>query len=88
MSSPHPHVVWTELASRESDGLEVSLLWNKSDGRVKLAVADARLDQDFEFRVASADALAAFYHPFAYAPSQSFGSVEIEREHSNLRQQV
>ena len=37
---------------------------------------------------ANADALAAFYHPFAYAPSQSFGSVDAERESPNLRQQV
>ncbi len=79
---------WRELANRETDGLQVSLLWNSADGRVKVAVADTRLDQDFEFRVASADALAAFNHPFAYAPSWSFGSVEVERDPVYLRQQV
>ena len=58
---------WTELAGRENEGLEVSLLWNKSANRVKVAVADARQSEHFEFDVAGADALAAFHHPFAYA---------------------
>ena len=58
---------WTELAGRENEGLEVSLLWNKSANRVKVAVADARQNEQFEFDVAGADALAAFHHPFAYA---------------------
>ncbi len=66
---------WRELASRESDGLEVSLLWSKTAGRVKVTVADSRLGEEFELDVASADALAAFHHPFAYATGRgtSFG---------------
>jgi len=63
------HEIWTELADRESDGLEVALLWNEASGRVKIAVADTRLDESFELHVGSADALAAFHHPFAYASS-------------------
>ena len=57
------------------EGLEISLLWSKTTDRVKVAVADARLDEQFEFDVAGADALAAFYHPFAFAASRglSFG---------------
>jgi len=58
---------WTELAGRENEGLEVTLLWSKSANRVKVAVADARQNEQFEFEVAGADALAAFHHPFAYA---------------------
>lgn len=65
---------WKELAGRENEGLEVSLLWNKSADRVKVAVADARLDEQFEFDVAGADALAAFYHPFAYAAAEASAS--------------
>jgi hypothetical protein len=61
---------WKELASRGTDGLAVSLLWSRSAGRVRVAVVDARLDEQFEFDVAGADALAAFYHPFAYAASR------------------
>lgn len=63
------HDIWTELADRESDGLEVTLLWDEATGRVKIAVSDSRLDESFELHVASADALAAFRHPFAYASS-------------------
>jgi hypothetical protein len=79
---------WKELASRECDGLVVSLLWNRASDRVKVAVADTRLDEDFEFRVAGADALAAYYHPFAYAPPPGFGPLEVERESPYLRQQA
>jgi hypothetical protein len=61
---------WRELASRESDGLEVSLFWSKTADRVKVTVADSRLQQEFELDVAGADALAAFHHPFAYATAR------------------
>jgi hypothetical protein len=60
---------WTELADRANDGLEVTLLWSRSSGRVKVAVSDSKLGDRFELHVAHADALAAFYHPFAYAGS-------------------
>ena len=58
---------WQELAGRANEGLEISLLWSKTTGRVKVAIGDARLNEQFEFDVAGADALAAFYHPFAFA---------------------
>jgi len=64
-----PHDTWTELADRESDGLEVTLLWSRSSGRVKVAVSDSKLGERFELEVARADALAAFHHPFAFAAS-------------------
>jgi hypothetical protein len=60
---------WTELADRANHGLEVRLLWSRSSGRVKVAVSDSKLGDRFELHVAGADALAAFYHPFAYAAS-------------------
>lgn len=66
MSSTHSRHAWRELAGRENDGLGILLLWSKSAGRVKVAVTDAKRDEQFEY-VAGADALAAFYHPFAYA---------------------
>jgi hypothetical protein len=58
---------WQELAGRENEGLEITLLWSKTAGRIKVAVDDARLNEQFEFDVAGADALVAFYHPFAFA---------------------
>jgi hypothetical protein len=79
---------WSDLASRDGDGLEVLLLWNRVDGRVKVAVTDVRLNESLDFDVAGADALAAFYHPFAYAPSQSFGSGEVGRGSINLQSQA
>ena len=75
----HSHDDLAELASRDNEGLEISLLWSKSADRVKVAVADATLDQQFEFDVAGADALAAFYHPFAYAAGR-LGSSGAMRE--------
>ena len=76
MNESHPHEIWNELAVRENDGLAVTLLWSKATGRVKVAVIDAYLDEQFEFRVPGADALAAFHHPFAYAAGLcgSFGN--------------
>ena len=58
---------WKELASRERDGLVVSLFWSRTADLVTLAVADQNLDEEFHINVAGAHALDAFYHPFAYA---------------------
>ena len=82
MSTPCQHHTWSELAVRENDGLAVSLLWSRGSGRVKVAVVDTQLDEQFEFHVAGADALAAFHHPFAYAtgPAASFGDTGPRRD--------
>jgi hypothetical protein len=61
---------WVELAKRTADGLEVTLLWNRSSNRVKVAVSDERLCHHLDFEVARADALSAFYHPFANAAAR------------------
>ena len=67
---------WRELASREADGLAVTLLWSKTSNKVKVTVADTRLDEAFEVEVAGAEALAAFYHPFAYAAREQAGVLD------------
>ena len=59
---------WKELAHRSANGLEVALLWSRAADRVKIAITDDKQDEHFELEVANGDALAAFYHPFAYAP--------------------
>ena len=76
MSAPCQRHTWSELAVRENDGLAVTLLWSKATGRVKVAVSDACLEEQFEFHVPGAEALEAFHHPFAYAagPCGSFGN--------------
>ncbi|MGH2797457.1 MAG: hypothetical protein ACRDM0_07230 [Thermoleophilaceae bacterium] len=61
---------WVELAKRAADGLEVVLLWDRSSNRVKVAVRDERLCHHLDFEVARADALSAFYHPFAQAAAR------------------
>ena len=62
---------WRELASREDNGLEIRLLWSKSAERVKVAVLDQRLGESFDLDIAGADALSAFYHPFAHLAAES-----------------
>ena len=83
---------WKELATRESDGLTVSLFWNPATDAVKVAVADSRLDSvfggDFELHVRGADALAAFHHPFAFAAAEGTAFELADRESADLQPQV
>jgi hypothetical protein len=78
------HDTWIDLASRDNDGLEITLLWNESSGRVKVAVADSRLGDRFELDVARTDALGAFHHVFAYAadrapaPRSTHASIDLQ----------
>ena len=57
----------TELAHRAGEGIEVLLLWDRGDGRLKVVVDDLRNDCSFELLARDGrQALDAFYHPFAY----------------------
>ena len=56
-----------ELNRRSHDGINVRLLWNARTKRHSVALKDERSGKSFEFEVDSADALAAFHHPFAGA---------------------
>jgi len=56
-----------ELASRESDGIQVLLLWHPRDDEVTVSVDDSRTGRYFELPVERDRALDAFHHPFAYA---------------------
>jgi hypothetical protein len=58
--------VTTELAYRESAGLGVALLWNAETGELLVTVNETSGDS-FALEVDGADALHAFYHPYAYA---------------------
>jgi hypothetical protein len=83
---------WKELATRDSDGLTVSLLWDPATDAVKVTVADARLDgltyRDFELHVDGADALSAFHHPFAFAAAEGIAFDAADREALDLQPQV
>jgi hypothetical protein len=59
-----------ELDQRISDGIEVRLLWCPDDGRVLVAVSDARTGEDFTIEVEDHKrARDVFHHPYAYAPA-------------------
>jgi hypothetical protein len=68
--APHPSEaenLFTELDYRESDGIEVSLLWNRSDDSLTVYVTDTRTHDQFELPVTPALARKVFLHPYAYA---------------------
>lgn len=79
--------VWRELAVREGDGLEITLHWSKSADRVRVSVLDQRHDESFDIHVARAQALSAFYHPFAYAAGQDVCFGDAPREALDLQPQ-
>ena len=56
-----------ELATRENDGVEVSLLWNPTGNDVFVHVSDEKTGERFEIAVGSRSPLDVFHHPFAYA---------------------
>jgi hypothetical protein len=62
--------LFEELDHRDSDGIEVSLLWSRTDNSLAVVVLDSKRDERFEFRVAADKALDAFQHPYAYAAAR------------------
>jgi hypothetical protein len=61
----------TELASRESNGISVKLLWSRPTNQVTVAVTDSANDDSFELVVDEHEsALDVFYHPFARAAAK------------------
>jgi hypothetical protein len=58
-----------ELAHRAADGVDVTLLWSRREGRVFVRVQDGRTGDSFELTVPAGSALDAFHHPYAYASS-------------------
>ena len=69
-----------ELAQRLSGRVEVLLLWQPEADRVELSVHDLATDAGFQFDVAPANAMDAFYHPYAYAamPENSYRADQDE----------
>jgi hypothetical protein len=57
-----------ELDHRESDGIDVRLLWRPHDDTAIVAVSDARSGESFSIEVREGErALDVFNHPYAYA---------------------
>ena len=62
------HNTMRELDSRCGDGIHVRLLWSEHDGRLAVAVADAKTGDAFAVDVREGDrAMDVFHHPYAYA---------------------
>jgi hypothetical protein len=60
-----------ELAYREGDGLEVTLLWDERCDRLAVSVFDWKTGDCFALEAAGDRALDVFYHPFSYAVSRT-----------------
>jgi len=56
-----------ELDYRESDGIQVSLLWNRPTNALTVLVVDTKTDEQLELRVDGREAMDVFRHPFGYA---------------------
>jgi hypothetical protein len=60
-----------ELDHRESDGIEVRLLWRAHDDAVIVAVSDARSGDAFTIEVHPGESpMEVFRHPYAYAEAR------------------
>jgi hypothetical protein len=70
MTSTITHLT-RELDIRTTDGIEVRLLWSEHDGRVLVAVADAKTGDAFSVEVREGErAMDVFHHPYAYAATR------------------
>ena len=58
--------LFRELDFRESNGLEVSLLWNAPTDAVSVHVFDTGSNETFETEVPRDLAREAFFHPFTF----------------------
>ena len=68
-TAQHPE----ELAHREADGIEVSLLWSPDDDSLTVICADGRTGERFTVAAEPSIALDVFHHPYAYAARQQIG---------------
>jgi hypothetical protein len=55
-----------ELDRRSGNGVDVVLVWEPATNRVFVGLLDQRTGSEFAIEVDPANALDAFYHPFAY----------------------
>ncbi len=72
-----------ELAQRLSGTVEVLLLWHPEIDGVELSVHDPATGVSFQIEVAPANAIDAFYHPYAYAARREH-SYRIDRDKATM----
>ena len=56
-----------ELDYRESNGIAVSLLWQRHSNRLTVVVEDSQLGESFTLPARPDNAHDVFQHPYAYA---------------------
>ena len=57
-----------ELDRRTTDGIDVRLLWHRTEDRVTVTIRDTRSGETLEIAVRDSErALDVFHHPYAYA---------------------
>ena len=57
-----------ELDRRTTDGIDVRLLWHRTEDRVTVTTRDTRSGETLEIAVRDSErALDVFHHPYAYA---------------------
>jgi hypothetical protein len=59
-----------ELASRASNGIEVTLTWNRRSDELTVCVNDTHAGVYFELQAGRDNALDMFNHPYAYAAAR------------------
>ena len=55
-----------ELAHRVNGGLEITLVWDRSDNSTSIDLRHSAIDETISFRVPTHSALDAFHHPFVH----------------------
>jgi hypothetical protein len=68
----------TELDHRNTDGIDVRLMWERETGRVYVTVDDSRTGAAFAVEVGEDDApMDVFRHPYAYAAFQQIDTTAV-----------
>ena len=63
-----------ELATRESAGIQVTLLWSRGDGTLSIVVRDNRTGEEFSLVPGPDEVMDVYRHPFAYRASRGAAS--------------
>ena len=70
----------TELDHRNTDGIDVRLMWDRDSNRVYVTVDDSRSGTAFELEVGENDSpLEVFRHPYAHAAFQQVDTAAPEQ---------
>lgn len=68
-----------ELDRRVAGGVEITLLWNRSDNSVIVSIRNAARGKSLQFTADPHRARDAFSHPFAYAIARGLPHTAIAR---------